>query len=610
MNGLFPQAHPTGESARPAAEDLRALDGLLVETSAKRLFYWVVYLAVGLVAVTASAAVQGTLRPFRAAIWASCLVVLLGVAAYRMRLHSRRLAGLRDWHPTRSSELQLFALATAIALCWSAGIFALDPQPQPGGFIVAKRTFIWLTAFGHVITVVLLSASWKTTLAILVPSFYIPAIYYLSTQTGAAISMYWLSGQIVTYVVVTLFLHFDQRRILWRQIFLERERERADDLSRQRKHLLAAVSHDLRNPLTAASARLSLLRGSFEDRERFERNCDVIAGQFSLIENIIRSALDLSRLELGHYQSNAREIAARDLIEEVASSIAFQAGLKQISVRTRKTNLVVRSDKEALFRILSNLAENAIKYSNRGSDILIGAQVRGAEVRFSVLDRGIGIPSEVQRKIFKDFYQVHNPERDPNKGFGLGLTIADRLAKLLGHSLEVESTVGRGSRFSVRVPFSGRMPSEYSAVAPMPQPVIVPALGGMAVVLVEDNEVVRTAMTDLLSSWECHVIAGEDFEEVSILLSTALGDEEPDVLVCDYRLRSGTGLDVIKRFRALYPNLPALMWSGNTDVDTLKMVSESGIKLFTKAATDPEATELAKELIAIHEKNKTVSEIQ
>jgi len=198
----------------------------------------------------------------------------------------------------------------------------------------------------------------------------------------------------------------------------------------------------------------------------------------------------------------------------------------------------------------------------------------------------VGIGEGDRGIIFDEYVQLGNSERDRSKGLGLGLSIVERLAQLLGHPLEMASNLGRGSRFSVLVPYKARVPREYQRIergGVEAEPVAAPDLGGMVAVVVDDDRELGDAMASRLTGWGCHVVSGASFEEIRPRLAQMLGERAPDMLICDYRLPdSMTGVDVVAQFRAVYPRLPATIWSGNTDAQTLRDVAAHGLEFLSK----------------------------
>jgi CheY-like chemotaxis protein len=243
-----------------------------------------------------------------------------------------------------------------------------------------------------------------------------------------------------------------------------------------------------------------------------------------------------------------------------------------------------------LDRIVRNVVTNAIRYTpseQRGKKghILVSCQRRGNLVKISVWDNGIGIPEGRQADIFKSYVQVGNPERNREKGFGLGLSIAQGLANLVGHKLDVDSTPGRGSRFSVTVPFVGLIPPELLEVQTVEHG--DPDLANMVVAIIEDNSDLRIEISMRLIEHGCYIVAGESSCDVIEQLRTEALASGPHFILSDYRLEHEDGIAAIAAVRtATGASIPAMLWSGDTSSAVLKKVAASGMKLLSKPVSE------------------------
>jgi two-component system, sensor histidine kinase len=232
-----------------------------------------------------------------------------------------------------------------------------------------------------------------------------------------------------------------------------------------------------------------------------------------------------------------------------------------------------------LERILRNYLSNAIRYTDRGG-IKITCVSLAEQLRIEVADSGIGIPAAQHREIFDEFHQLGNPERDRAKGLGLGLAIVDRVARLLGHSIDVESAPGEGSRFSVTVPLG-----DSRRIASDGTPVTASAgedLAGVRTIVVDDEIGVREGMRTLLEQWGCEVtLAGSEDEAVDAARQLAAA---PDAVIVDYRLRDGrTGVQAVERLnREFARDIPALIVTGDTAPERLREAKASGYQLVHK----------------------------
>src|SRR5262249_33114631 len=179
-------------------------------------------------------------------------------------------------------------------------------------------------------------------------------------------------------------------------------------------------------------------------------------------------------------------------------------------LHVRSTKAVVTTDPTLLFRVLSNLVSNAIRYTENGA-ILIACRARGRRVSFEVWDTGIGIATEQHERIFEEFYQIQNPERDRKRGVGLGLATVRRIAQLLGAPLKLRSRLGTGSMFALEIPVAEAAKTPITAATLETK---VPNLiGGKTILVIDDEASVRLGMQSLLESWGCKCIAAADADE-------------------------------------------------------------------------------------------------
>jgi CheY-like chemotaxis protein len=238
----------------------------------------------------------------------------------------------------------------------------------------------------------------------------------------------------------------------------------------------------------------------------------------------------------------------------------------------------VRSDIILLERILLNFVSNAVRYTSRGG-VLIGCRRRKEVLHIEVWDSGPGIPEDQQQKIFGEFYQRADGERDRHGGLGLGLAIVDRLRRLLEHPVELTSIFGRGSRFTIVVPaVAGRKLVEpVSSVAPA-----IDRARGKVVVVIDDDALVLEGTAGLLRSWGCRVVTAGSHE--AALSEINRRGQRPDLIVSDYHLSDGTtGIEAIERLRAAFDMLiPAFLISGDIAPERMRHARTCGYQLLHK----------------------------
>ncbi len=357
-------------------------------------------------------------------------------------------------------------------------------------------------------------------------------------------------------------------------------REEAERANLAKSKFLAAASHDLRQPLQALfflSAALARHVGDHNGRDllsRLDQGLDTMKG-------LLDGLLEVSRLEAGVVTPVLDTFAASEITDALDSAYAEQATAKGLVWRVEGCDSVLRTDRGLLMQLLRNLVDNALRYTEAGA-IRIRCRVDGERLAIEVQDTGIGIPPEHLDRIFEEFHQVGNPERDRLRGLGLGLAIVRRLSQLLDHPVQVRSVQGQGSAFRVLVPLAPArlIPSRAGGVDRRPV-IDRPRLA----VLVDDDAVVLLGLQTVLTEWGFRVVAADGADRAMDRLEAL--DRAPDIVIADYRLREGrVGTEVIRRVRERYgAEIPAMILTGETGIDTLADVSAHGVAVLHKPVT-------------------------
>ncbi|MCS6786408.1 MAG: ATP-binding protein [Thiobacillaceae bacterium] len=369
-----------------------------------------------------------------------------------------------------------------------------------------------------------------------------------------------------------------ERRIQEATAELSAQKQAAEAAVAAKSRFLAAASHDLRQPLHA----LTLLVAALKDRLSDPDNRQIVhhlEESALAMQELLNSLLDLSRLDAGVVEVRAQCFPAERLLQGLARRFAPVAADKGLELRVRSAPLWVYSDPVLVERILSNLMANAIRYTDSGW-VAISARAERGLLRLEVWDTGSGIPREYQERIFEEYFQLANPERSRDKGLGLGLAIAARLARLLDTRITVDSEPGRGSRFSLQLPLCtpAGAAEDSDSSAPTAAEMDRPAL----IACIDDDPSVLEAMLTLLDSWGMEAAVGTDADQV--LADLAQLGRRPDVIVTDYRLTAGaTGLEAIARVRAaLGADIPAVLVTGDTAPETIRTIDASGLPVLHK----------------------------
>ena len=337
-------------------------------------------------------------------------------------------------------------------------------------------------------------------------------------------------------------------------------RDVANRANQAKSRFLATASHDLRQPLQT----LALLNGTLRRISTTDMANEVLAQQELAIggmSRLLNALLDISKLESGAIKPDPTDFAVSALFDELRREFADLASNKGLSLKLTPCDDSVHSDPSLVGQILRNLVANAIKYTRAGWVALRCLHDQPSCVRIEVLDTGIGIPAEQLRYIYDEFYQVGVPTNTTREGYGLGLSIVQRLVTLLEVKLEVESEVGKGSMFALTLPagHEAARPTRRIGTEPTPHTSKVEA----RVLLVEDDPAVRSATRMLLRSEGYQVTAVATLAEA---LEQARADPRIDLLVTDYHLSEGeTGTQVISAMRAaLARPLKAVLITGDT----------------------------------------------
>jgi signal transduction histidine kinase len=315
---------------------------------------------------------------------------------------------------------------------------------------------------------------------------------------------------------------------------LRSRKEEAEAANAAKSRFLAAASHDLRQPMHALglfSSRLSRMPLDHEARgvARY------IESSVSALQDLLDTLLDISRIDAGLVVAKPMTFPIGDLLERLQFDLAEQARHKGLQLRLRCAGaLHLHTDALLLERILLNLLGNALRYTQRGG-VLLACRRRGDKARIEVRDTGIGIAADAQQVIFEEYVQLDNPERDRDKGLGLGLSICQRLAHLLGSSLQLRSVPGRGSVFWLDLPLAQQ---DQAAVEITAGGVVIrdsiASLSG-SVLVVDDDPLVLASTAGLVSSWGCQTFVGPSV--AAAMSECDRAGKKPDVAICDYRLR-------------------------------------------------------------------------
>lgn len=359
---------------------------------------------------------------------------------------------------------------------------------------------------------------------------------------------------------------------------LIRAKAQAEDANASKTRFLAAVSHDLMQPLNAArlfSAALSHQPALPDEAADLVRNLDSSLGS---AEDLISDLLDISRIEGGRINAKVQPFAIEPWLEGIGTEFKALAQQQGIDFRLRTSKLKVSSDARLLRRIVQNFLTNAFRYA-RGQ-VLLGTRRRGDCLRIEVWDKGEGIPEEKLKFIFEEFKRLDSHQTREEKGLGLGLAIADGFCRVLNHELEVHSVVGKGSVFSVSVPiYSGEIAAPATPAAATTQ---AGSIGSFTLFCVDNEESILSGMQSLLSRWGCDTHTARNQQECRQLLERGL---RPDMVLVDYHLDHGqTGVELMRWLREELgqEELPGIVISADARSELVELVRGAGLSYLRK----------------------------
>jgi Na+/proline symporter/signal transduction histidine kinase/CheY-like chemotaxis protein len=350
---------------------------------------------------------------------------------------------------------------------------------------------------------------------------------------------------------------------------------KADEANLDKTRFLAAASHDLLQPLNAARLYAASLveRTARGDEAQTARNIDA---SLSSVEEILSALIDLSRMDAGHLEPEITEVPVGDLFQRMQIEFEPMARAKQLRLRIVPTSAWVRTDRRLLRRLLQNLVSNAVKYTANGT-VLIGLRRAGGRAIIQVYDTGTGIHASQHELIFKEFQRLQeNVHSAP--GLGLGLSIVERIGRVIDAPVGLRSQPGRGSTFWVTVPMTQARPA---TAADLLTPLPAGSVAGLAVLCIDNEPAVLDGMRTLLEGWGClvHVAPSGEAAMAAVTRTGII----PDVVLADYQLDSETGPQVVAQLRtATGSPIPAVIITANHAREVQNEVRALGLSLLRK----------------------------
>ncbi|OLQ86323.1 hybrid sensor histidine kinase/response regulator [Vibrio panuliri] len=368
----------------------------------------------------------------------------------------------------------------------------------------------------------------------------------------------------------------ERRRV---QLNLTAAKREAEQANASKSKFLAAVSHDLLQPLNAAQLFTSTLSSQIP-QQADEKLVGSISNSLDDLENLISTLVDISKLDAGVVKADKNNFNLGELLINLVKEYQHQSAQFNVTLKHVPVNAIVHSDSVLLARILRNFLSNAFRYTDNGK-VLLGCRRKADHITIQVWDNGSGIAQDQLSEIFKEFKRLSTSQKAFRNGLGLGLAIVDKLSTVLQHPIEVDSVEGKGSVFSVTVPI-GAPESGKKEHTHINQALANTDLTGRKIWLVDNDASICEAMKQLLGKWQCEVTTAASFEQLRSQVN--LGSDIVDLLIVDYHLDNDeNGLDVAVEVNQLREKpLPTLMITANYSDELKAQVKTRGILLLNK----------------------------
>jgi Na+/proline symporter/signal transduction histidine kinase len=405
-------------------------------------------------------------------------------------------------------------------------------------------------------------------------------------------------GIVTTYTDVTQNVEAEETLAAANERLERRVRERTEDLERlngelaaakteadeanvSKTRFLAAASHDILQPLNAARLYASALTeaagaAKADEEADLARNVDA---SLEAVEEILGTLLDISRLDAGATRPEISDLPIAGILRQLEIEFAPMARAKGLKLAFVGCSLHVRSDRRLLRRLLRNLVSNALKYTLRGK-VLVGCRRVQGRLRIEVWDTGMGIPPAKQRIVFEEFQRLDQGAKAA-RGLGLGLSIVERLGRVLGHEVNLRSRSGAGSLFSVTVPLGALAPAAFGEAAGKDFARAREPLNDLIVLAIDNEPRVADGMRSLLQKWGCIVATANGMADAPAAMG-AIG-APPDVIIADYHLDEGDGLRAIGALRAAFgADIPAVLATADRSPEVREAARSAQIAILYK----------------------------
>lgn len=364
----------------------------------------------------------------------------------------------------------------------------------------------------------------------------------------------------------------------------------AEQANDSKTKFLAAAGHDLMQPFNAACLFASLLQQKANDQDLQQISVNLVQS-LNNAEELLSMLLDMTKLESGKLTANVEDVRLSDILTPLANEFSVIARQKGLAFRYQPTQVRIRSDRRLLRRVIQNLLSNAIRYTRSGR-VLLGVRKHKHHCRICVLDTGPGIAEQDRSLIFEEFAQLQSD--NAKQGLGLGLTIVDRMSRLLGHDVHLHSQLGKGTCFDVQVPLSEDPATTPSTQSTTARPHTEQLLAGKRVLIVENEMQTRQAVEALFRSWGADVVSAQNSEDALPSIGSGV-----DFMLLDYHLDNNeTGIDVAQRItEKLDRSVPGVLNSADRSDETRQRAADAGLHYLPKPLKPPALKRLIRQLL-------------
>ena len=355
---------------------------------------------------------------------------------------------------------------------------------------------------------------------------------------------------------------------------LQQTQQQLEASTAAKTRFFAAASHDLMQPFNAAALFAGLLRQQSTTPE-LRQLSNNLTNSLNSAEELLTAILDLTKLDSGVIKAHSQTVAVSQLLDDIGRDAAALAAEKGLQFRIYSSKLSVSTDRKLVKRVIQNLLSNAVRYTAEGK-IILGVKRAKQYLQIKVIDTGVGIAAADQQRIFEEFQQGSQPDQ---KGLGLGLAIALRISDILGHKLSVQSVPGKGSCFSLMLPLATT--PALSTVVALPSSDISASFAGKKVLLLDNEAHLLSAVSALLSSWQCQVTAVSQPGDALAAIRQGL---KPDLCLFDYHLdNAATGVAVAEQLASHFAiNVPVIIHSADHDQNIREQALNSGFYFLLK----------------------------